>query len=88
MAKKIEVTKRAPEFLDGSPVNLEAAALDALEWMRFWRQYLNRNHLDERWNESRRRMSRAIEALETYLPEADPVYHIEDMRDLYEDEEE
>lgn len=64
-----------PEFMDGKPINLEAAALDALEWLEFWRGYLNYNHLGQEWNESRRRMSGAIEALEYYLPKGEPVFH-------------
>ena len=64
-----------PEFLDGEPVNLEAAALDAVEWLRFWREFLNHNLLAQSWNGQRRRMSRAIRRLESYLPEGEPIYH-------------
>ncbi len=62
-------------FFDGEPTNLEAAALDALEWLKFWREYLNHNHLGQNWNEARRRMTLAIKALERFTPDQEPVFH-------------
>lgn len=64
----------AAEFLDGVPTNLEAAALDALEWLKFWQGYLKHHHLGVDWNGNRKRMSSAIEMLDKFLPDEQPVY--------------
>ena len=53
---------------DGYPMNLEAAALDALEWLRAFEAQMIRRH-DCHSDESRERIGRAIAALEKYLPE-------------------
>lgn len=65
----------AAEFLDGVPVNLESAALDALEWLKFWRGYLDHNHLGDDWNGNRKRMSLTIRTLEKFLPDEMPICH-------------
>lgn len=62
-----------PRYLDGEPQNLEAAALDALEWLLFAKEYLKHNHQGQRWNTTRRRLSRCIEALEPYVL-IDPIF--------------
>ena len=56
-----------PRYLNGEPQNLEAAALDALEWLLFAQQYLKYNHLGQSWNTTRRRLTRCIGALEPYV---------------------
>ena len=47
---------------EGEPVNLEAAAQDALEWLRVLRRYVRRD-IDEE-----QRILGAIAALERFLP--------------------
>lgn len=65
-----------PTFDDGTPQNLAAAALDALEWLRFWRDYLERGHPRLRgaiWDDAQARLGRAVAALEQFLPVQPPV---------------
>lgn len=59
-----------PAYFDGEPINLEAAALDALEWLEFWRKLLLE---DGQVSPAKRvdaldRMARAIGSLKEYLP--------------------
>ena len=55
-----------PIFHDGAPLNLEAAALDSLEWLRVTQRLLILR------SEARERLERAIAALESFLPEGEP----------------
>lgn len=64
-----------PTYLDGEPTNLEAAALDALDWLQFWQKYLNESLSFRPAHALRRRIEAAIKALETFLPDEPPVFN-------------
>jgi hypothetical protein len=67
-----ERSQVAPIFVDGQPVNLEAAALDALEWLKLLEEiYFQRPKIFREPQEGRTRLTRAIAALEATLPEAE-----------------
>lgn len=55
-------------FVEGEPANLEAAAMDALEWLR-WMQVTLRLR-----GQGSAKLARAIIALEKYLPNGEPIY--------------
>lgn len=56
-----------PIYLDGIPVNLEAAASDALEWLRWAKS-------PKRSAENDRRLDVMIATLEKFLDGVTPVY--------------
>lgn len=56
-----------PTYLDGAPANLEAAALDALAWLRWAKSPI-------RTEENEQRLDESIRALEKFLPNADLVF--------------
>lgn len=64
-----------PRFLDGCPENLAAAALDALEWLRWLDNRLSKMKVSE-WEENRARLRGCIEELKAYIPEGEPVYEV------------
>lgn len=55
-----------PIYENGLPQNLEAAALDALDWMRWMRDNMHLTPIN------RVRLKRAIAALELFLLKLDP----------------
>lgn len=67
-----------PIYLDGEPQNLEAAALDSLEWLRIMLEYIHvirgqaRN--GDRLREDRGRLQRTIDALEGFVAGSKPLY--------------
>lgn len=65
-------------YLDGEPQNLEAAASDALEWLRLTLQYIKQIRGQSRWasqlEEDRDRLARAIESIESFLPQGQPIF--------------
>lgn len=60
-----------PIYLDGQPDNLEAAALDALDWLRYVQQ---RQDAYEFSADNLRRLVGAIGALERFLPGEEPEF--------------
>lgn len=73
-----------PRYLDGEPTNLEAAALDALDWLRFWQKYLNEALSFRPAHALRRRVDAAIKALETFLPDQEPIFEESPKSPLFE----
>lgn len=65
---------QTPAFHDGEPANLEAAALDALEWMEWTEKILRLNYQGQRKNVTIYRLGRAIKALKAFLPADEPVF--------------
>lgn len=67
-----------PIYLDGEPQNLEAAALDALDWLKIMLEYIHvirgqaRN--GDRLREDRDRLQRMIEVLEGFVGGSKPLY--------------
>lgn len=77
-----------PIFANGEPQNLEAAALDALEWLRFTRNYMRQRgqskyeggvyrHISFPQDDMNR-LDQAIAALEKFLPNGQPVFQDEE----------
>ncbi len=66
----------APIFVDGVPANLEAAALDALAWLEFFRKHPSLGTLfnPAKSAEAVQRIDLAIGALAGLLPEDEPVF--------------
>lgn len=65
-----------PIFTDGEPANLEAAALDALEWLQWLEILMNDNRFfhGRGWARNHVRLRAAIKALTAHLPDVDPVF--------------
>lgn len=67
-----------PIYLDGEPQNLEAAALDALDWLKIMLEYIHvirgqaRN--GDRLREDRDRLQRMIEIMQMLVPDNKPLY--------------
>lgn len=60
-----------PIYRDGKPVNLQAAILDTMFWLRWLRGYLSDDHRrlsSSGWSEQRAQLRLAIRALEEFLP--------------------
>lgn len=59
-----------PTYRKGKPVNLEAAALDALEWLRWFKPELDSRMIHDPavLKEWQRRLNAAIKALDKHLP--------------------
>lgn len=55
----------------GIPLNLEAAALDALEWLRMLHDDFPKKFPDWRWDADWRRLNRCIKALEQFTVDAE-----------------
>lgn len=60
----------APKYLDGEPVNLAAAALDALDWLRFFKKRTEIKLNEENVS----RLALAIGCLESFLPKEEPIF--------------
>ena len=62
----------------GEPQNLEAAALDALDWLRLLQRYIvqvrGQPTTGNRLQDDRKRIEAAIAALETFLPNTPPIH--------------
>lgn len=61
-----------PIYRDGKPVNLQAAILDVMFWLRWLRSYLedDRRRLSASgWSEQRAQLRLAIQALQEFLPD-------------------
>lgn len=65
---------QTPTFHDGEPVNLEAAALDALDWLKWGKEFLKHNYHNRRRDTILYRLGRAIAALEEFLPDETPLF--------------
>lgn len=65
-----------PHFVDGAPANLEAAAMDALDWLRWTR---NNAALGPK---NMARIQAAIRALETHLPTDEPIFEEKQHEDV------
>lgn len=66
-------------FRAGKPVNLPAAALDALEWLIAFKQFMRENYREAKYHEARVRLERAITALTDQLkPHVPERYERED----------
>lgn len=67
-----------PIYLDGEPQNLEAAATDALDWLKITLEYIHhirgQVRMGQRLEVDRDRLRRTIEAVETYLPSLKPMH--------------
>jgi hypothetical protein len=55
----------------GHPVNLEAAALDSLEWLRMLQEDFPKKFPDWRWDADWRRLNRCIAALEQFAADTE-----------------
>jgi len=58
-----------PSYLNGTPTNLEAAALDALDWLRWLARYLPDSEIERKigTGTAMGRLTGAIAALEQYV---------------------
>lgn len=66
----------APTFRDGCPANLEAAALDALEWLQWLEILMNDNRFfsGHGWARNLARLRQAISVLKALLPDETPIF--------------
>jgi len=73
----------AATYRDGLPTNLAAAALDALAWLEFYQRQLADEAIAdcELWEDRKRRLAMAIDALRVRVSVADLV-HEEDVEAL------
>lgn len=65
-----------PTYRDGEPANLEAAALDALEWLRWFKPELGSQmiHDPDVLKEWQQRLDAAIASLDKHLPNKDMIF--------------
>lgn len=72
------------KYLDGEAQNLEAAANDALEWMKFWQEHLRRTYRFQETNVLMRRQQEVIWLLEKFLPKEPPIFEETPRPPLYD----
>lgn len=67
-----------PIYLDGEPQNLEAAALDALEWLNVMLECIHvirgQARMGDRLREDRDRLQRMIETIQSLVPDNKPIF--------------
>lgn len=64
-----------PTYLDGVPTNLEAAALDAKDWLDWWLKFVSRpRHVNYIKTEDLDRLRLCRDSLAEFLPDVEPVF--------------